>query len=193
LHLAPAPPCTRSQAGITKLKIFSDDTVCYAYTAASGEPYTVKEVMSSPSWKAAMIDEYNALLLNKTWTLVPLVSGRNMIDCKWVFKLKYKADGFVDHHKALLVAKGFKQRLGIDYSDTLSPVVKPTTIRLILSLIVSHGWVLHQLDVQNVFLHGILEEEVYINQPPGFVNPNFLAYHCNLDKALYGLKQAPHA
>jgi hypothetical protein len=74
--------------------------------------------MSSPSWKAAMIDEYNALLLNKTWTLVPLVSGRNMIDCKWVFKLKYKADGFVDHHKALLVAKGFKQRLGIDYSDT---------------------------------------------------------------------------
>jgi hypothetical protein len=97
---------------------FSDDTVCYAYTAASGEPYTVKEVMSSPSWKAAMIDEYNALLLNKTWTLVPLVSGRNMIDCKWVFKLKYKADGFVDHHKALLVAKGFKQRLGIDYSDT---------------------------------------------------------------------------
>jgi hypothetical protein len=92
LNPAPAPPRTRSQARVTKPKIFSDCTVCYAYTATSGEPYTVKEALSSLSWKAAMIDECNALLRNKTWHLVPPVFGRNMIYCKWVYKLKYKVD-----------------------------------------------------------------------------------------------------
>jgi hypothetical protein len=83
--------------------------------------------------------------------------------------------------------------LGIDYDDTFSPVVKPTTIRMVLSLTVSRGWVLHQLDVQNMFLHSILDEDVYMKQPPGFVDSNFPSYHCKLDKALYGLKQAPRA
>jgi hypothetical protein len=140
-----------------------------------------------------MNEEYNALMKNHTWRLVPPQPGRNLIECKWVYKIKHKADGSVDRHKARLVAKGFKQRLGIDYDDTFSPVVKPATIRLILSLAVSQGWVLRQLDVQNAFLHGILEEEVYMKQPPGFVNSAFLSYHCKLDKALYGLKQAPRA
>jgi hypothetical protein len=137
--------------------------------------------------------EYDALMRNKTWHLVPPQAGRNLIDCKWVCKVKYKADGSLDRHKARLVAKGFKQRLGIDYDDTFSPVVKPATIRLILSLAVSHGWVLRQLDVQNAFLHGILEEEVYMKKPPGFIDPVFPSYNCKLDKALYGLKQAPRA
>jgi hypothetical protein len=143
LNPAPTPPRTRSQSGNTKLKIFSDGTVCYAYTTSSGEPYTVQEALSSPDWKAAIIDEYNnALLRNKTWHLVPPASGLNVIDCRWVFKLKYKQDEVVDRHKARLVAKGFKQRLGIDYDDTFSPVVKPATIRLVLYLAVSQGWVL---------------------------------------------------
>jgi hypothetical protein len=150
LPLAPAPPHTRSHAGITKPKIYSDGTVRYAYTA-SGEPYMVKEALPSPSWKATMIDEYNALMRNKTWTLVPPASGHNVINCKWVFNLKYKADESMDHHNARLIVKGFKQRLSINYDDTLSPVVNPTTIRLILSLDVTHGWVIRQLDVQNVF------------------------------------------
>jgi hypothetical protein len=130
---------------------------------------------------------------NKTWTLVPPAPGRNIIDCKWVYKVKYKADEIVDRHKARLVGKGFKQRLGIDYDDTFSPVVKPMTIRLVLSLAVFQRWVLHQLNVQNVFLHGVLEEEVYMKQPPGFVNLDFPTYHYKLDKVLYGLKQAPFA
>ena len=137
--------------------------------------------------------EFLALQRNKTWHLVPPKEGRNIIDCKWVYRIKRKADGSIDRHKARLVAKGFKQRYGIDYEDTFSPVVKATTIRLVLSIAVSNGWSLRQLDVHNAFLHGVLEEEVYMRQPPGYqdkLHPNYL---CKLDKALYGLKQAPRA
>jgi hypothetical protein len=89
------------------------------------------------------------------------------------------------------VAKGFKQRYDIDYEDTFSPVVKATTIRIVLSIAVSHGWTLRQLDVQNAFLYSILEEEVYMRQPPGYENKMKPDYVCKLDKAIYGLKQAP--
>ena len=107
-------------------------------------------------------------LKTRLGTWFPL--GLNIIDCKWVFKLKQKADGSIDRYKARLVAKGFKQQFGIDYSDTFSPVVKPTTIRLLLSLACSRGWTLRQIDIQNAFLHGFLEEDVYMKQPPAFVD-----------------------
>jgi hypothetical protein len=188
-----APPKTCLQGGIRKPKIYNDGTVRYAYLSTTDEPYNLQEALSTPHWKAAMHEEYDALMKNKTWRLVPPQPGRNLIDCKWVYKIKHKADGSVDRHKARLIAKGFKQRLGIDYDDTFSRVVKPATIRIILSLAISQGWDLRQLDVKNAFLHGILEEEVYMKQLPGFVSFEFPSYHCKLDKTLYRLKQAPRA
>ena len=106
--------------------------------------------------------ECDALMKNKTCNLVPPQKGRNVIDCKYVCKIKRKQDGSLDRYKARLVAKRFKQRLGIDYENTFSPVFKSATIGVILSIAVSRGWCLRQLDVQNAFLHGYLEEEVYM-------------------------------
>jgi hypothetical protein len=100
-----------------------------------------------------MDDEYAALCLNKIWRLVAPPHGQHIVGCKWVFKLKQKSDGSIDRYKARLVAKGFTQRHGIDYTDTFSLVVKPTTVRLILSIAVYRGWTLRQADVQNVFIH----------------------------------------
>jgi hypothetical protein len=102
------------------------------------------------------------LFKKKAWHLVPPQQGRNIIDYKWVYKIKRKADGNLDRYKARLVAKSFKQHYGIDYEDTFSPIVKSTTIRIILSVAILEGWHLRQLDVQNAFLHGNLEEDVYM-------------------------------
>jgi histone deacetylase 1/2 len=160
---------------------------------STGEPKNVEDALQDEKWKKAMKEEYMALMKNKTWHLVPPHEGKNLIDCKWVYRIKKKADGSIDRYKARLVAKGFKQRYGIDYEDTFSPVVKAATIRLVLAIAVSRGWSLRQLDVQNAFLHGVLEEDVYMKQPPGFEDRNAPFHVCKLDKALYGLKQAPRA
>jgi histone deacetylase 1/2 len=192
----PGRPHTRSQSGISQPKQITDgrvryDRVRFANFSSSGEPTSIGEALADPKWKAAMDEEYQALQHNNTWHLVPAGVGKNVIDCKWVYKVKRRADGSVDRYKARLVAKGFKQRYGIDYEDTFSPVVKAATIRLVLSIAVSRGWHLRQLDVKNAFLHGVLEEEVYMRQPPGYEGRPGLV--CKLDKALYGLKQAPRA
>ena len=188
---APERPVTRLQNKIQKpVKLF-EGMIRYANFAATGEPENAREAFGDPKWKSAMEEEYMALKRNETWRLVPEKQGKNIIDCKWVYKIKRKSDGTIDRYKARLVAKGFKQRYGIDYEDTFSPVVKIATIRLVLSIAVSRGWTLRQLDVQNAFLHGVLEEEVYMRQPPGFEQGHGLV--CKLDKALYGLKQAPRA
>jgi histone deacetylase 1/2 len=137
--------------------------------------------------------EVQALHDNATWILVPRPPGQNIISSKWVYKLKHKADGSIDKYKARLVARGFTQQYGIDYLDTFSPVVKPATVRLVLSLAVSRDWHLRQVDISNAFLHGVLTETAYMQQPPGFQDPQHPDYVCKLQKALYGLKQSPRA
>jgi histone deacetylase 1/2 len=186
-------PRTRSQAGIHKPEVYTDGTIRYGCFTLPGEPHNINEALENKNWKNAMDLEYSALMKNKTWHLVPPKKGTNIIDCKWVYKIKRRAGGSLDRYKARLVAKGFKQRYGIDYEDTFSPVVKASTIRVILSVALSKGWSLTQLDVQNAFLHGLLEEEVYTKQPPGYEDKSLPSYVCSLDKALYGLKQAPRA
>jgi histone deacetylase 1/2 len=189
----PLRSITRLQREISKPKQYTDGTVkwCMESTVASEEPNNVDEALGNPNWVSAMNVEHEALLRNKTWHLVPTPRGRNITRCKWIYKVKRKADGIIDRYKARLVAKGYKQRYGIDYEDIFSPVVKAATIRLVLSIAMSKGWSLRQLDVQNAFLHGVLNEEVYMHQPPGYedkIHPNYI---CKLDKALYSLKQAP--
>jgi histone deacetylase 1/2 len=196
VHSPPAQPepirhRTRLQSGITKPRLDVNGTIKYSLACSTGEPTDVQEALGDSHWKQAMDEEYNALVRNNTWHLVKAPQGKNVIDCKWVYKIKRKADGSLDRYKARLVAKGFRQRYGIDYEDTFSPVVKIATVRLVLGIAVSRGWSLRQLDVQNAFLHGILEEEVYMKQPPGYEGKSTLV--CKLDKAIYGLKQAPRA
>jgi histone deacetylase 1/2 len=147
-----------------------------------GEPHTLTEALSDPNWRQAMEEEYNALIQNKTWYLVPPLSNKNLIDCKWVYRIKKISNGTIDRYKAWLVAKGFKQRYGQDYEDTFSPVFKIATIRTVLSLAVSRRWCLWQLDVKNAFLHGVLEEEVYMKQPLGFQNPHAPHFILNLTR-----------
>ncbi|KAK1697167.1 hypothetical protein QYE76_013864 [Lolium multiflorum] len=157
---------TRLQQGIRDPKRYTDGTIRYGMFSSTGEPTKLFEALGDANWRTAMEEEYNALLANKTWHLVPPNSNHNLIDCKWVYRIKRKADGTIDRYKARLVAKGFKQRYGIDYEDTFSHVVKIATIRIVLSISISRGWSLRQLDVKNAFLHGVLEEEVYMKQPP---------------------------
>uniref|UniRef100_A0A2N9GPU0 Integrase catalytic domain-containing protein n=1 Tax=Fagus sylvatica TaxID=28930 RepID=A0A2N9GPU0_FAGSY len=157
------------------------------------EPTCFTLASKSPQWCEAMNTEFNALLRNGTWSLIPPEPTMNLIGCKWVFKIKQKSDGSLDRYKARLVAKSFHQKPSVDNGDTFSPVVKPTTIRIVLSLVVSSNWCIKQLDVQNAFLHGHLQENVYMVQPPGFVHPSQPNHVCHLHKALYGLKQAPQA
>lgn len=188
------PPRTRLQHGIRQPRVYTDGTIRYAFlVSADSEPRNLEDAIGNKNWKHAMDLEFNALIKNNTWHLVPPCKGRNIIDCKWVYKIKRKADGSLDRYKARLVAKGFKQQYGVDYEETFSPVVKPATIRTILCLAVSKGWCLRQLDVNNAFLHGYLEEEVYMRQPPGYEDKTCPDFVCRLDKAIYGLKQAPRA
>ena len=141
--LAPPPvpePCTRLQKGIRQPQVYTDGTVHYGLFTSTGEPRNIKEALGHTEWKQAMEEEYDALMQNKTWHLVPHSSNKNVIDCKWVYRIKKHADGTIDRYKARLVAKGFKQRYGIDYEDTFNPVVKIATIRNVLALSVSRGW-----------------------------------------------------
>jgi hypothetical protein len=183
------PMLTRSKNGVFKPKLGYAAHTDYTLT----EPTTYATASKHPQWCNAMDEEFEALQKQGTWTLVPAPSTKNIVGCKWVYKLKYNSDGTISRYKARLVAKGFHQQYGVDFAETFSPVVKPPTVRLILSLAVSLNWPLRQLDVKNAFLHGTLKEEVYMVQPQGYTDPSHPSHVCKLLKSIYGLKQAPRA
>uniref|UniRef100_A0A453D0W1 Reverse transcriptase Ty1/copia-type domain-containing protein n=1 Tax=Aegilops tauschii subsp. strangulata TaxID=200361 RepID=A0A453D0W1_AEGTS len=152
---------------------------------------TYKSALKDPHWHNAMLDEFHALVKNKTWCLVPRPAGVNVVTGKWIFRHKLHPDGSLARYKARGVLRGFTQQERVDYTKTFSPVVKPATIRVVLSIATAHAWPIHQLDVKNAFLHGDLREIVYCAQPAGFVDPSHPNHVCLLQKSLYGLKQAP--
>ncbi|KAJ3686759.1 hypothetical protein LUZ61_015923 [Rhynchospora tenuis] len=186
------PMITRTRDHTRKPRHFPDH-VAYLTSLALTEPTSFSQANQHLEWRMAMAKEIDALAVNQTWQLVPPPSDQRVVGCKWVYKLKRKSDGTIERHKARLVAKGYHQQDGIDVFDTFSPVVRPTTVRLILSLAVSSHWPIHQLDVQNAFLHGDLSETVYMSQPPGFVDSAHPNHVCLLKKSIYGLKQSPRA
>jgi hypothetical protein len=156
-------------------------------------PNTTCEAMSDPGWRQAMVDEMAALHSNGTWDLVPLPDGKTIVGYRWVYSVKVGPNGKIDRLKARLVAKGYTQIFGLDYGDTFSPVAKIASVRLFLAIAAIHQWPLHQLDIKNAFLHGELQEEVYMAQPPGFTVSGASHLVCRLRRSLYGLKQSPQA
>ncbi|KAL5811427.1 hypothetical protein ACOSQ4_027995 [Xanthoceras sorbifolium] len=156
-------------------------------------PPIVLAALADPKWDTAIQAEFDVLLRNKTWSLVPSSKGMNVVGCKWIFRVKYKADGSIERYKARLVAKGFHQTPGLNFTETFSPVVKSSTIRIILALAISSSWDSQHIDVNNGFLNGDLQEAVYMSQPEGFIHPSQSSLVCHLHKSLYGLKQAPKA
>ncbi|KAL0287166.1 UNVERIFIED_CONTAM: Retrovirus-related Pol polyprotein from transposon TNT 1-94 [Sesamum angustifolium] len=173
------------------VKDFGSDFVTYNI---EDDPVTFKDAMASleaKQWKEAVKSEMDSIVSNGTWVLVDLPPGCTTIGCKWIFKKKLKPDGSIDKFKARLVAKGFKQKEGIDYFDTYSPVARLTTIRVLIALASVYNLSIHQMDVKTAFLYGELEEEIYMDQPEGFVAHGNERKVCKLVKSLYGLKQAP--
>jgi hypothetical protein len=157
------------------------------------EPSTYNEASKSPHWCEVMTAEITALETNQTWFLTSLPPGKTPIGCKWVYKVKLRSNGTLERYKARLVAKGYNQQEGFDYFETFSLVAKFVIIRSLLAIAAVKGWVLYQLDVNNAFLHGILDEEVYMTLPSGFHSkgePYPSDTVCKLQKSLYGLKQA---
>ncbi|CAH9100668.1 unnamed protein product [Cuscuta europaea] len=154
------------------------------------EPTSFGEAVRDPQWRDAMNSEIRALERTGTWQIQDLPPGKKAIYCKWVYKIKYKSDGSVERYKARLVVCGNRQVHGIDYSETFAPVAKMVTVRTILAVAASSHWELHQMDVDNAFLHGDLREEVYMHLPPGY-STSSSGKVCRLLRSLYGLRQAP--
>ncbi|KAJ9557303.1 hypothetical protein OSB04_011917 [Centaurea solstitialis] len=175
---------TRRQAG----------NVClYVNFISENEPKEIDDALRDPAWVSAMQEELAEFIRNNVWLLVPRPRKRTIIGSKWIFRNKLDEIGTIIRNKARLVAQGYRQEEGIDYDETFAPVARLEAIRLFLAFAAHMNFKVYQMDIKNAFLNGKLNEEVYVAQPPGFVDPKFPDHVYKLNKALYGLKQAPRA
>ena len=189
----------RANFGVPPTRYGYEDIMAFALQVAEAvdpyEPSSYKDAVSSAEasqWLAAMGDEMESLHKNQTWELAKRPVGRKIVTCKWLFKKKdglSPAEG--QRYKARVVARGFSQKEGVDYNEIFSPVVRHTSIRVLLAIVAHQNLELEQLDVKTAFLHGELDEEIYMTQPDGFQEPGKEDYVCRLKKSLYGLKQSP--
>nr|GEX26061.1 ribonuclease H-like domain-containing protein [Tanacetum cinerariifolium] len=179
----PPPPPTLQHPMVTHSKVrIMKTNPKYNFHVTTSSPIFKSpfHALRDPNWKQAMCDEYKALIDNNTWVLVPRPPNVNIVRSMWLYKHKYNAEGSLNRYKARLVANGHSQQQGIDCDETFSPVVKPATIRTVLSLAVSREWPIHQLDMKNEFLHSHLTETVYMHQPLGFTDSTHSDYVCLL-------------
>jgi hypothetical protein len=163
------------------------------HLGSAEEPTTFREAERDHRWRKAMIEEMSSIEENRTWVLVDPPANCRPIGLKWVFKEKHDERGNVVKHKARLVAKGYVQREGVDFEEVFAPVARMESVRLLLALAATEEWEVHHMDVKSAFLNGDLREEVYVQQPPGFVVAGEEHKVLRLRKALYGLRQAPRA
>jgi hypothetical protein len=144
-------------------------------------------------WADAMIEEYQSIIKNEVWEIVPRPKSKYVVSSKWLFKIKHVIDGSIEKYKERFIACGFSQKEGIDYEETFAPIARYTSIGTIIALVAKMKWKLHQMDVKTAFLNGVIKEEVYIAQPQGFEVEDRKSHVFKLKKSLYGLNQAPRA
>ena len=152
----------------------------------NSKPSSFKEAAQHDVWQEAMVEEYDLIMKNQLWEVVPRPKGKKVVGSRWIYKVKHAADGSVQKYKVCFVSKGFSQKEGINDEETFAPVARYSSIRTIISLATEMGWRVHQMDVKTAFLNGVIEEEVYIEQPEGFDVENRATHVCRLQRALYG-------
>ncbi|GKE04968.1 putative ribonuclease H-like domain-containing protein, partial [Tanacetum coccineum] len=162
-------------------------------TTVNIEPKKISQALEDESWVDAMQEELLQFKIQKVWILVDLPFGKKAIGTKWVYRNKKDERGVVVRNKARLVAQGYRQEEGIDYDEVFAHVARIEAIRIFLAFASYMGFIVYQMDVKSAFLYGIIDEEVYVSQPPGFVDPKFPKKVYKVVKALYGLHQAPRA
>ena len=178
---------------IESVNLVDECNLVESLTSNINEPNSIKDALNSEhsaEWNKALQAEYNSLLENKTWELVPRPKDINIVGSRWLFKLKRNGDGSINRFKSRLVAQGFTQTHGVDYGEVFSPVARMAAIRSLLALANVHNWEIHQMDVRTAFLNGILDYDVYMEQPEGFIDAEHPDYVCKLKRSLYGLKQS---
>jgi hypothetical protein len=157
------------------------------------EPTCFEEAIWKKEWADAMTEEYQSIIKNDVWEIIPRPNSKDVVSSRWLFKIKCAADGSIGKYKSRFVARGFSKKESIEYEETFTLVARYTSIKTIIALAAKMKWKLHQMDVKTTFLNGVIEEELYIEQPQGFEVEDRKSHVCKLNKSLYGLKQAPRS